>query len=201
MGPTFIERLRSGPAARAPRVFEGPAQVRAYWEGLRKDGQLPSRAALDPRGLDGALDRVFLADRIGRGVANIRIAGSGLAEFAGLDPRGLPLSCLFGNDSRALLSETLEQVFAGAAIAELDLGADRGTQGTVIAQLLLLPLSPDRDTRQVMGVVGFQPEGGKGCKFQILTRRAELLPLPAQASRPSEPGRRSGHLSLVHSVT
>lgn len=174
--------------------------MRAYWEGLRTDGQLPSRAALDPRGLDGALDRVFLADRIGRGVANIRIAGSGLAEFAGIDPRGLPLSCLFGSESRPILSEILEQVFAGAAIAELDLGADRGTQGTVVAQLLLLPLCPEGDRRQALGVVGFQPDGCKGCKFQILTRRAELLPLPTQSTGQAQPQKRHGHLSLVHSI-
>ena len=90
MALTFLERFRLGPPG-APPVFDGPAQVRAYWEGLRQDGRLPARADLDPRGLVGVLDRVLLADRIGRGVAQVRIAGSGLAEFAGLDLRVVAL--------------------------------------------------------------------------------------------------------------
>ena len=40
-----------------PTRFTALQQVRAYWEGLRRGGQLPLRAAVDPRGIAGVLDQ------------------------------------------------------------------------------------------------------------------------------------------------
>lgn len=191
----FLDSGRFQPAPTA--IPEGLSQVRAYWEALRRGGGIPPRAALDPRGFGGVLDRVFLAERIGRGLAQVRIAGSGLAEFAGLDLRGLPLSCLFSAEARPVLAQVMERVFAGAAVAELDLGSDRA-KGAV-ARLLLLPLA-DGERRLVLGCLGFA--GGRigaACKFSILRRQEERL-APATA-KPVEdaplPGRRFGHLTLV----
>jgi hypothetical protein len=45
--------------------LRGPAEVRAYWEGLRRDGAIPARTDLDPRGMADVLDQVFVAERIG----------------------------------------------------------------------------------------------------------------------------------------
>jgi hypothetical protein len=136
----FLDRLRSRRDFSPPQVIDGLAQARAYWEGLRAGQALPARRAVDPRGLVGVLDRVFLADRIGRGVARVRIAGSALTDFAGTDVRGLPLGCLFNAPSRERLSDTLEQVFAGPAVGEIDLGSDRMLGGGLVGRLLLLPL-------------------------------------------------------------
>lgn len=206
----FLDRLRPHPRPAGPVVIEGLSQTRAYWESLRRGEALPLRRAVDPRGLVGVLDRVFLADRIGRGIGQIRIAGSGLAEFAGLDVRGLPLSCLFGAESRGLLADTLEQVFAGPAIAEIDLGSDRAPGGGIVARLLLLPLDDDTGGRLVLGVMGFADKSPKRCKLQILSRREEALALPPAPVHVPEPIpepapvqaivpiRRKGHLSLVH---
>ena len=89
MSLSFLDRFRPRPAPPSPIVFDGLAQVRAYWEALRSAGHLPGRAALDPRGLSGMLDRVFLADgdalmrrTRGRPVA----AGLALASKLGHDP-------------------------------------------------------------------------------------------------------------------
>lgn len=198
----FLDRLRAPSRPALPVTIEGLSQARAYWEGLRQGSALPQRRAVDPRGLVGVLDRVFLADRIGRGIAQIRIAGSGLTEFAGLDVRGLPLSCLFGAESRGLLGETLEQVFIGPAVAEIDLGSDRA-QGP-IARLLLLPLDDDTGGRLVLGVLGFAEDRPARCKLQILTRREEtlqIIPAPTDdVPHPPVPLRRRGHLALVHSA-
>lgn len=208
----FLDRLRPNPRPARPVVIEGLSQTRAYWESLRRGEALPLRRAVDPRGLVGVLDRVFLADRIGRGIGQIRIAGSGLAEFAGMDVRGLPLSCLFGAESRGLLADTLEQVFAGPAIAELDLRSDRALGGGTIARLLLLPLDDDAGGRLVLGVMGFADKAPKRCKLQILSRREEAVALPPAPVHVPEPMaepetppvqalvpiRRKGHLSLVH---
>ena len=198
----FLERLRPQQRPTLPIVTPGLSQARAYWEGLRKGMALPHRQAVDPRGLVGVLDRVFLADRIGRGIAQLRIAGSGLTDFAGMDVRGLPLSCLFGAESRGLLGETLERVFTGPAVAEIELGSDRAPGA--VARLLLLPLDDDTGGRLVLGVMGFAEDAPARCKLQILSRREEALciaPAPVEEFQPAAaPIRRRGHLALVHSA-
>ena len=199
---SFLDRLRPHRDPPPRPVFEGLAQVRAYWEGLRETGQLPLRAALDPRGMSGVLDRVFLAERIGRGLVQLRIAGSGLADFAGMDVRGLPLSCLFTPESRPLLSQVIESVFDTPAAAEIDLGSDRLGGHIPVARLVLLPLADTGGARQVLGAVGFVA-GARACKFQIRARREETLrvaPTPIIPDQLSQPIRRVGHLALVHSA-
>jgi hypothetical protein len=200
----YLDRLRPRSTRTKSLEVTGPPQVRAYWEGLRCEGRLPSRAALDPRGFGGVLDRVFLAERIGKGLVQVRVAGSALAELAGTDLRGLPLSCLFTPESRPLLALALEEVFAAPAVAEIDLGSDRDRAGLAVARLLLLPLEEEGDCRQLLGVVGFGPRIA-ACKFQVLGRRSERLTLPPKpveeptVEAPAAPAAlRGSHLRLVH---
>ena len=199
MAHSFLDRFRTRAVPAQPLLSNGPAQVRAYWEALRQGSALPSRATLDPRGFAGVLDRVFLADRIGKGLVQVTVAGSALCEFAGTDLRGLPLSCLFDPGSRPVLVEALEQVLAGPSVAEIDLGSDRERQGLGVARLLLLPLGADGDRQQVLGAMGLA-EGLRPCKLQVLGRRMEELSLPhtepAQVPGPAPVGRGS-HLRLV----
>lgn len=200
---SFLDRFRPQRAATAqPLVFEGLAQVRAYWEGLRTATALPARAALDPRGLSGMLDRVFLAERIGKGLAQVRIAGSGLAEFAGMDVRGLPLSCLFAPESRHQLGLSLERAFDAPAVAELDLGSDRAAGGGLVARLLLLPLADEARAKRVLGAISFASATPARCKLQIRSWREErlVLPEPEIIEAPVQPIRRFGHLSLVYTA-
>jgi len=201
MTPSFLDRLRPRRDPPLP-AFEGLAQVRAYWEGLRQPGQLPQRADLDPRGMSGVLDRIFLAERIGRGLVQLRIAGSGLAGFAAMDVRGLPLSCLFTPESRPLLGQTVESVFDNPAIAEIDLAADRLGGSALIARLVLMPLADQGGRKLVLGAMSFAA-GAKACKLQIRARREETLSTtaaePMTPAPPPQPVRRFGHLALVHS--
>ena len=199
----LLDRLRPRPAPQP--VFAGLAQLRAYWEALRATDSLPSRASLDPRGLAGVLDKVFLADRIGTGLAQIRLAGSALTEFAGAELPGLPLSCLFTPESRPLLAQSLEKVFADPAVVEIDLGSDRNRVGTVMARLLMLPLAEEGKRRSMLGAVG-SAASAASCKLQILARREERLVLRSRQIAPPgifpeatpAPARRFGHLTLVH---
>lgn len=200
-----LHRFRSAQAADpAPLVFDGLAQVRAYWEGLRRAGKVPARQALDPRGLNGVLDRVFIAERIGKGLVQVRIAGSGLADFAGLDLRGLPLSCLFASETRPALAEALEEVCTAPAEAEIDLASDRGN-GKAVARLILLPLADEDDRKLVLGAISFAAKAER-CKFQVLRHKvvrlypAAPVPGPALGVVPaSAPHKAHGHLRLVHS--
>jgi hypothetical protein len=203
----FLEfnRFRSVQAApAAPQVFDGLAQVRAYWEGLRREGNVPARQSLDPRGLNGVLDRVFIAERIGKGLLQVRIAGSGLVDFAGSDLRGLPLSCLFANETRPVLAEALEEVCTAPAEAEIDLASDRGN-GKAVARLILLPLADEDDRKLVLGAISFAAKPER-CKFQVLRRKVTRLypaapvPGPTLSVVPaSAPHKAHGHLRLVHS--
>lgn len=183
----------------AARVFDGPSQVRAYWETLRKAGSIPDRAQLDPRGLAGALDRVFLAEAIGRGIVQVRIAGSALTEAAGVDLRGLPLSCLFSADARPQLAKALEPVIDGLAVIGLGLGAG---SGKVIGRLLLLPLVDGPDRRLVLGCFG-HAEGAirPRMKLDILHRNDEPLSNRSDPAMPetatTAPARQLRHLTLV----
>lgn len=195
---TLPELGRFFPWRTPPAVFAGPSQVRAYWEGLRRDGAVPDRTQLDPRGFGGVLDRVFLAERIGQGLVQVRIAGSALCEAAGMDLRGLPLSCLFATESRPMLAEALEPVAQGQTLAELDLGASRGGAGAV-ARLVLLPLTDGPDRRLVLGCLGhadglLQAE----LKFTILRQQVERLAPVVKVDVAREPVRRVPHLTLVH---
>lgn len=196
---SFLDRLRPRRDPAALPVFEGLAQVRAYWEGLREGGGLPQRSRLDPRGMTGVLDRIFLVERIGRGLAQLRIAGSGLGDFAGMDVRGLPLSCLFTPESRPLLAQSIEMVFDAPAIAEIDLASDRLGGGSLLARLVLMPLADPGGGKLALGAIGFAT-GTRACKLQILARREERLTLsPARPAVPvPQPARRFGHLALVH---
>ncbi|MDM7930867.1 PAS domain-containing protein [Tabrizicola sp.] len=176
-------------------VFEGPSQVRAYWEALRGAGSIPDRAQLDPRGLSGVLDRVFLAESIGWGMVQVRIAGSAIAEAAGTDLRGLPLSFLFSANARPQLAEALEPVITGQAVAELDLGGGSAGQ---IGQLLLLPLSDGPDRRLVLGCLGHAEAALRpGRKLDVLCRREEQI-YPNMPAAPPNQKRQVGHLTLIH---
>lgn len=194
LGPQPAPQPDSHPAATP--VFQGLAQVRAYWEGLRVGSAIPARLQLDPRGLGGVLDRVFLAERVGRGILQVRIAGSGLTEFAGLDLRGLPLSCLFAGAARSGVADLLEEVAAARCLAELDLASDRG-DGRAVARMLLLPLAEEQDRRMVLGALGFAEGPMPRCKFTLLRRQVE--PLPGATPEPvAAAPRKAGHLRLVH---
>lgn len=178
-------------------VFAGLAQVRAYWEALRKEGGIPDRTQLDPRGFGGVLDRVFMAERIGMGLVQVRIAGSALTEVAGVDLRGLPLSCLFAAEARDTLALALEPVTEGRSIVELDLGTTRGGAG-VQGRLLLLPVSDGPDRRLVLGCLGLA--NGLLCrhpKLTILRQQGEQV-APVTPPRPvAAPQHRTPYLTLV----
>lgn len=190
-----------------PHLGGGPAAlVRGYWEGLRVGGGIPSRTAIDPRGLTGALDRVFLAERIGAGLAQVRLSGTRVNELSGMDVRGLPLSCLFQSDTRTELSRVLEGVFQGPRAAELHLTARKELgRPPLAARLLLLPLL-DRagNCTLLLGCIDTGGEIGRAPRrFDILRSVEERLPgaaapLPERVAPNIKAAQ--GYLRLVYSA-
>jgi hypothetical protein len=127
-----------------PEGASSPAilsQVRAYWEALRQDGDLPFRSDINPRGIEHALSSTFLIERVAPGVARFRIAGMDYSDLMGMDVRGLPLSAVFVPEARAALASKLEQVFHSPAIMELTLESGSGLLKPALgAQMLVMPV-------------------------------------------------------------
>jgi hypothetical protein len=170
---------------RQDAAHPGLAEVRGYWEALRGGGGLPQRAQVDPRGMAGMLDRVFLAEEIAPGMARLRLAGQALCGLMGMEVRGMPLSALFDPPSRRPLEAPLRQVFAGETAVTVDVAAETGIGRPALAgRLLLLPLlgfagRPD----MALGCLALTGEVGRTPRRLILARwTAEALAAGAMPS-------------------
>lgn len=134
----------TGGGAQGPR-FAMLAEVRAYWEGLRDGAALPRRDQIDPRGIAGALEQVFLVERIAPGLARFRLAGMGISDILGMDVRGMPISAVFEPASRDRMTGPLEAVFRDGSALDVWLEAERGIGRPALeARMLLLPLVSTR---------------------------------------------------------
>lgn len=171
-------------------------EVRAYWEALRGDaGEVPYRRQVDPRGIAGALDHAFLAERIAPGVARLRLAGMHLADLMGMEVRGMPLSALALPEARAALAEWVERVFAGPAAVEIALRGARGLgRPPLAATMLLLPLRSDAgEVNRALGCLVAEGAIGRTPRRLEVVAGAEarLPPLPpppcAAPARPDLP--------------
>lgn len=166
-------------------------QVRAYWEGLRPPGGgLPARSAIDPRGLCGALEHVFIVERVAPGMARFRLAGMHLLDLMGMEVRGMPLSALFEPVARGRLPEALELAFQGQTALDLRLEAERAIGKPPLAgRMALLPVlgnhgEPDLalGCLETTGRIGRVPR-----RFGIaqLTREALLPPADPETAVPA----------------
>jgi hypothetical protein len=160
-------------------------QVRAYWEGLRSDGTLPERRDVDPRGMEHALEHVFLLERVAPGVARFRLAGQHLANLMGMEARGMPLTTVFLPAARGAAESLLEEVFATPAVLELSLEAPRDHGGMRLeGRLLLLPLMDDGLCGKALGCLVTQGEiGRRPRRFGIARQRTEALGAALRADR------------------
>ena len=176
-----------GPGEREMRAMI--AEVRGYWEGLRKGNALPRRDQIDPRGLRGALQGTFLLERIAPGVGRLRIAGMNFADLLGMDGRGMPLSALFDPMSRSRLGNLLDACFLRPAVLEMTMVSETGLgRPALSARMILLPVACD-DGRSEMalgclalsGQIGRQPRrmgiAAASCSPVALPRLEPVRPL------------------------
>lgn len=155
-------------------------QIEAYWSALCRDGQVPERAAIDPRGLENVLEYAFILERIAPGIARFRVAGQHLTGLAGMEVRGMPISALITQDSRARMAASLEHLFDAPAITELTLTGDKGRgRNRTSGQMLLLPLQSDMgDVSRALGC--FVTEGGTSGQTPQRFRLGETVFRPAR---------------------
>ena len=130
-------------------------QAEAYWAGLRRGGEIPSRAQIDPRGLENILSQTFILERVAPGIARFRLAGQRVNELAGMEVRGMPLTAFFTIEARKTVSAALESVFDNPSIVEMELQTEATRlRGSRTARLILLPLRSDLgDVSRALGVL------------------------------------------------
>lgn len=138
---------------RSAQIFSAIKSVEAYWEGLRNGRPVPSRAEIDPRGMQDALEYAFILERIAPGVARFRLAGMHLTDLMGMEVRGMPLSAMLVPEARARMSEVLEAVCETPQVTTVTLKSDhRIGRAALDAQLLLCPLKSDLgDVNRILG--------------------------------------------------
>lgn len=172
--------------------------LRAYWEALRLNGELPDRARIDPRGLADHLEHIVLVERIAPGHCRLRLAGSAVHDVLGMEARGMPLTALMEPGSRAQLSERLDSVFDEPAILDIWLEAERGIgRPALTGRLLLLPLAGNGQRSKgeaigclvTTGVVGRVPR-----RFAITGMTRERILSGAALTHPVQP--KATHLPI-----
>ena len=159
-----MDRFRNGQSLSALR------QAEAYWTALRRDGEIPFRSRIDPRGIENLLEFAFILERIAPGIARFRLAGQHLNRLAGMELRGMPLTGLFTSQGRQAIGAATEQMFDSPAIVELRLKR-RPAPGRSArqGQLLMLPLRSDLgDVSRALGVLVTEDRQSSGqCRFDV----------------------------------
>jgi hypothetical protein len=182
------------------RKFAQLRVVEAYWHGLiDKDGRVPLRSAVDPRGMESALENAFLLERIAPGMAKIRVAGGHLSDIMGMQVTGMPLSTLIAAESRDRFSDAVKAMFADPAIVRLTLKAQEGFgRPAVTGQMILMPLRSDfGEVTRALGAFATDGRIGRAPRrFDIQSVDLERVQTGASVD-PAEPS----HAPVPDSVT
>lgn len=170
------------------------AQVEAYWRARIGTRRVPLRRDIDPAGIENLLPATMILERVGPGIARIRVAGQQIERMCGMDTRGIPVSAFFAADARETLGAYVEAAFAGPAIVSVPLLTGRRfLRRGVAGQLLILPLddgtgSGTGPVSRALAVIVMQGEvtGAAPVRFGIPPEapiRCEVMPLPDTISR------------------
>ncbi|WP_159441694.1 PAS domain-containing protein [Roseivivax lentus] len=167
--------------------------IESYWQALRADhGPVPPRSAVDPRGMQNALEFAFLIHHIAPGIGRMRVAGSHLNDLAGMEVAGMPLSAMFTPDARDALARGLKEVFARPAILRAELTSAAGwSRKPLTAEMLILPLTCEAGcVDRALGALVTRGEIGRTPRrFGITEMRIDTMgaaPRPASAA-PARP--------------
>lgn len=170
----FALRERARPDYAAIRAVLG------YWESRRGARIAPARSEIEPAPLAEVLRFMFIAEIVAPGVARLRFAGQHLHDLLGMEPRGMPLSCLLAAPSRDELAGALARVQKGARV-QLPLRAARalGKPG-MDALLALMPLTDSAgQITRVLGVLETHGQIGRTPRrFDLAAEPATLDSVP-----------------------
>lgn len=159
--PLRLNRLlrpRAGTDAAALDAFQ------TYWHGMRRNGDVPRRSDIDPRGIESLLSNAFIVERIAPGLARLRIAGSHLSDLMGMEVRGMPLSAFIAPAHRDQLAQALVQVFDAPATIRVELSIKARLGAPALrGTLLVMPLRSDLgDVSRALGCLVTEGTPGRG---------------------------------------
>jgi hypothetical protein len=136
------------------------ASLKGYWERLRAGRIAPYRAEIDPRQFEGALENMFIIEKLSQDNMRIRLAGMKICEMMGMEVRGMQPGYMIDAADRERFERLLHVVMNEPAVVELALEAP-GRIGIYHASMLLMPLRSDfGDINRAMGGIS-----GRGDMF------------------------------------
>ena len=139
-GRKILSMVHNRPVTPTPALDK----IERYWNVVRANRLVPSRAEIDPRGLEGVLGNAFILERITGGLARFRIAGSHISDITGLELRQMPISALFMPNSREILSDALISAFDDPAKVRMRLESKGGFgREKLTGEMIMLPLRSD----------------------------------------------------------
>lgn len=118
------------------------SSLRTYWDRLRAGRIAPYRAEIDPRQFEGALENMFIVERVSPDNMRIRLAGMKICEMMGMEVRGMEPGLLVDGADRLRFDRLLGVVMSEPAVVDLSLSTD-GRGGRQRAAMLLMPLRSD----------------------------------------------------------
>ena len=162
------------------------AQMRGYWEGLRRGRDVPLRAEVDPRGLEAALEFAFILERVAPGMGRFRLAGMHLNDLMGMEVRGMPLTALFTPEGRKRVADATEAAFSGPCVAELMLTAEAGLgKPPMTARMILLPMKSDMgDVTRILGCLVAEGQGIGRTPRRFLVDAVQVDPIVPGVATP-----------------
>lgn len=164
--------------------------VLAHWERLRGGRTAPTRAEIDPAAIAQALEFCCIAEIVAPGVARFRLAGRVFGKLVGMEPRGMPLSCLFAASARAELARAVLHVAQGARVTLPLRGERQFLSPELHGEIMFLPLTDEQgNISRVLGVLGLQGHIGRsGRRFELAgpeEHNPVIAPSPVTSSRPA----------------
>lgn len=140
-GKRFAGTVKSGMTGDTSESYRACNALEAYWASLDKLDGVPNRMDFDPRGVEATLSHTFVAERVARSVVRLRVAGSGLNSYLGMDVRGMPITAFFDPETRDTVSEACTKLFDTPAKVTIQLSVKTGFgQKAVQGRLVLLPM-------------------------------------------------------------
>lgn len=158
-------------------VENAMAEMRAYWQGLRRQGALPRRQDIQPRGMAGVLPGAFMVERTAPGVCRLRIAGQLLGDLIGMDAAGMPLAALFDPLARPRLAALMDICLLRPATLEMSFLCDAEPGKPALrGKLAILPVTAGGTRGELgLGVLALAGAIGRAPRY--------LLPTGARTTR------------------
>ncbi|WP_128254189.1 PAS domain-containing protein [Falsirhodobacter deserti] len=182
-------KVQAGMAKRHQAV----TRLRAYWQSLRRNGDVPHRSDIAPANIPWALANTFMIERRKVGVTRFRLGCAVLEEVMGMDLRGMPFLSLIDPEKRDACTPQIEEVFEAPGVLDLSLeGVSPPGRARLGARLLLLPVRSERGIDLALGCI--ETEGLVGAaprRFHPVRadfqHAFETLPAAAGFAEPATP--------------